>query len=658
MNTKGGEIVKDFTDTLYLLIALFAGYAMPIQNEDTRKKYYKEYKRKPRGKRNYRETEYIKAKEFICFDGESENDKYTLLGNSGNYIYRKEGLSTYESLKFLYYEGQGKIKIFFSMHYDIQMIIKDLSDEQILLLLDNEDVKYGNFNLHYIPKRYLTIGKNGKRVYIYDIFSFFQTSLLKTIDQMKLDLTDHEKKVLERGKILRGENFRNMSKKQIIEYNKTECIVTEKIAIKLRGILLRTKLEANGKKFNLCPTRFYGSGAVAKKILKNLEFEKYHGHETDLPDKIKKFIYMSYYGGRAECFKIGTFKNVWKYDINSAYPSAMNDLCLPLTYRIRRPGKDKIIWNDKNIYHIEFDFRFCDAELIGILPIRRKDGYVIFPKRGRGYWYGCEAKYLDKYRDGSYKVIEILEIKYSDVPVFEIGFINGIYETRLQLKKKEDISQIAYKLSINSLYGKLAQQTGASIYQNILFASYITANCRSKILEAIFNSDAVKNTLQISTDGIFTDKRINVNIGESLGEWEELNYKKAIILGSGVYGLYSENSKFAIRGFEVSEGNFNKIYERLEKNKKVTLTYKAFIGHKLAIANKKAYGVSRLKFIELEKTFTPFEYEKRLFLRKHKITQITGGMWFDIYPGKIIETFPLKKFDLDLLQEAIELSIK
>lgn len=638
---------------------------MPIFNEKLRKKYSKTYKRKRKQFRNESRKKSVE-REFICFDGETLNDKYVLLGNSENHVYKSDGLTTIECLNFLYYEGKGCLKIIFAIHFDIQHWIKDLSDENIIGLLNGENVIYEDYELRYITKRFLSISKNKKRVYIYDISSFFQTSLLNTIEQMQLNLSIKEKNILEKGKSLRGDNFRSMQLKQVIEYNRIECVVTERIADKLRNILLNTVLKSNERTFNLFPTRFYGSGAIAKKVLKNLEFENYSIIEKRLDNKIKKFIYNSYFGGRAEVFRIGTFHDIYKYDINSAYPFAMTQLKKINGYQIKKINKTYYNYEfaDFNIYHLEIDLSLCDSKLIGILPFRRKDGYIIFPKRLKGYYFGCECKWLNelikKNGLGSYKIFEVLEINYSKQLLFEKGFIEEIYLKRLELKKNNDLSQIAYKLALNSLYGKLAQQTGLAEFSIINYASLITSITRSKILEAIFENNAFNSVIQISTDGIFVKKKFNnINTGENLGQWTEEKYRKGIILGSGVYGLYDKKEVFALRGLAVSKENFESIYKVLLKKRSASITYSAFVGHKLALAQKEVHGKHRLKFTEITKQLKPFEYEKRLFLEKNEITKESFGYWFDYFENeKVVESAPLKKFDLDLIEESLQIAYR
>src|SRR5690554_6932110 len=159
---------------------------------------------------------------FICYDGETINNKYVLLGNSKDYVYNKKGLSTLECLRFLTLP-QKKKRIVFNIDYDIQFWVKDLPDNQILDLLNSQEVYYKGYRLTYYKNKMFIIHYKKSLYRYYDIISFFNKSLLDTIETLNIQLTDREKYILRLGKEKRGYNFEGMSLKEIIEYNKTEC---------------------------------------------------------------------------------------------------------------------------------------------------------------------------------------------------------------------------------------------------------------------------------------------------------------------------------------------------------------------------------------------------------------------------------------------------
>lgn len=624
---------------------------MPIKNPQLRKKYQSNYKRKkPRI-----ELGNVRNISFICFDGETVNDKYILLGSSEDYIYNKDGLSTKDVLYYLYRARDKRIKVGFAISYDVNFWVKDLTDEQIVRLFNSEEIEFDEFTLLYYPRKMFIIKKGFKQTTIYDIQSFFQASLLKIIEKMEIKLSKSESDILLKGKSNRAENFDKMNLEQIIYYNKVECIVTERICLKLSGILENSYISLNGKKINLLSKKFYGVGAVANKILKLIDLQKefFETLDKEKPE-IRPAIYSTYYGGRMEIFKIGTFQNVYKYDINSAYPDAISRLRKINKMEIKRRNftGSKFNFIPGNIYLIEFDIQNGNNG-IGILPVRKKSGYVLFPKRGLGWYFGMECKFLNEI-NSVFTVKKEIKIEYGEL-LFSDNFIQNVYSKRQELKRAGDISEIAYKLILNSLYGKLAQTVGNKKV-NIFHASFITSFCRAKILETIINNKAELDIIQISTDGIFLNRELkNISISKNLGDFSLEKYSNGIIIGSGVYKLWNrDKSQVAMRGFYVEEKIFNKLFKELLKKGSAIVSYNVFIGHKLAIAMPFAFGPYRLKFTEIEKTMKVFSYEKRAFENKKDLKKSINSFIIDIYNGGPVEiSETLKKLKIDLIEETI-----
>ena len=72
-------------------------------------------------------------------------------------------------------------------------------------------------------------------------------------------------------------------------------------------------------------------------------------------------------------------------------------------------------------------------------------------------------------------------------------------------------------------------------YHQLYYAGYITASVRGIIWETIKNN--IKDIIAIETDGIFSSKPLNVNIGLGLGQWEQEIYDEIVYVQSGVYWL-------------------------------------------------------------------------------------------------------------------------
>jgi hypothetical protein len=536
---------------------------------------------------------------FICYDGENTKDKYFLLGNSIDFIYDKKGLTSSKCFEFLTRKHKKK-RIIFNLHYDLQFWVKDFSDKKILELFSGERVKYYNYELQYFHRKLLVIKKGNSTFKIYDILSFFQTSLLNLIDRLEIELSKEEKHILEKGKKLRSD-FSKMTYDEIVLYNKTECIISEKIAGKIYNLMLNsTYKDKKGKLQNLIVQNFYGSSAISSKLLKSYEIGKTERHQKYIDYFIK-----SYYGGRFELLKIGKFKNIYRYDINSAYPFIIKDLRdVKRFIPVKKPKK--II--DEGIYYIYYK-QYFPSNFICPFPLRIKTGRIFYTGEVKGFYFGCEINAF--LNSGCNKENYELEIYEGIIPIFGeklfenkegYNLIEEMYEQRKHYKNKKDLRHYIYKIALNSLYGKFAQKVGAMTYTNIYYASLITAKVRSMLLETSYKNDYSK-IISFATDGIISEKKLQLKIDDKLGNWSEEKIKSGEILLSGLYRLNDENTKvyYGLRGYRLDLDKFDKIISDIEKKGKSFIKLSLFVTHKLAIQNYISYGKYRLQFIPIKK---------------------------------------------------------
>ena len=180
-------------------------------------------------------------------------------------------------------------------------------------------------------------------------------------------------------------------------------------------------------------------------------------------------------------------------------------------------------------------------------------------------------------------------------PEYPFLFLKDFYDLKEKLKKEknQELSWIP-KIILNGFYGKTIQMNKSLIYTkefkgnenlmdmilikdtyiyeyqkfisgklfNPIVANEITANTRNKLFQSCFKYQ--NNIIGFQTDSIITDKKIPLNIGENLGDWEiEKEDKRMIILGSGIYQtIEDEQPKIKFRGF----GKQINIYDMLKNN--------------------------------------------------------------------------------------------
>jgi hypothetical protein len=579
---------------------------------------------------------------FICYDGENKGNKYFLLGNSIEYIYNKEGLSSRKCFEFLT-RKQKKKRIIFNLHYDLQFWIKDFKDEKILSLMKGERVSYYNFELQYFQKKMLIIKKGHSLFKIYDILSFFNQSLLNTIERLEIKLNEGEKKILLKGKKDRV-NFDNMSLEEIFLYNKTECIVTEKIAGKIYSLMLESFYrDKKGRLKNLVITNFFGASAIASKLLKDYEVSKLKPFE-----KFSDIFESSYYGGRFEVLKLGSFKNVYKYDINSAYPSILKDLTEIKDFKkVKNPKKI----NDKGIYLIYYK-QFFPNDFICPFPLRHKTGRIFYTGEIQGYYFGCEINaFLNSGINPENYELKIFSgiVPVEGNKIFEnkegYNLIDDMFEQRNYFKQRKDLKHYIYKIALNSLYGKFAQKVGSKSFTHFYYASYITAKVRSILIEQSYKID-YKKIICYATDCIISEIPLKVKVGKELGEWEYDFIEEAEILMSGFYRLQKENKKyyFGLRGFNVKEKQFEKILFEVKKKGFSFIKVNQFISHKLAIKQYKAFKEKRLLFTPIKKIV---DIKRGNFKREYFYSDLINSKKSHFHNFEQIESEKMKNLEIN-----------
>jgi hypothetical protein len=253
----------------------------------------------------------------------------------------------------------------------------------------------------------------------------------------------------------------------------------------------------------------------------------------------------SYYGGWFEQFMHGHVGDVWEYDINSAYPFIIASLpCLHTTgdhNGVYSEGESDSYPVSEGRYTLLYGVFRGSNPYIGSLPYRTKQGNISRPNVTEG-WYWLHEIEAAK-RAG---LIDTMEVKSwtsylpcSCPPPFDpdtIG-ITRLYQLRLDFGKNTPQGKSA-KLVYNSAYGKTAQSIGTPKYSNPVYASLITAGCRTLILEAISSHPKGASAVSmVATDGIyFTERHPSLDLDEArLGAWDETFKPGMTQLMPGVY---------------------------------------------------------------------------------------------------------------------------
>lgn len=456
----------------------------------------------------------------IIFDYKAQPQPYVLLGNSKDqHISNEEGLSTYECLEFMLntkQEHQNSIFIGFSFNYDINQILKDLPERCLWQLHDTNETYAGGYKIRWLPRKefYVKHCATKRSFVLYDVFGFFQSSFLKVCEQY-LGKDDARLTTIQEGKAARSSFSWDELDEFIIPYNKKELEMLVEIMD-----LFRKDLAGVG----IHPSRWHGPGAIANEVLKKYGVVAVR----DIPEEVLDATQYAYAGGRFEHFFMGRHDGrVYESDIHSAYPEAATKLPdLSEGYwefvKAFEPGSFGV-W-DISYKYGQQDFKpqplFCRSE----------SGSISYPRKVAGWYWTPEAELVPHcVRNGW-----VFRSNNSSRP---FAFIEKLYEERRLFKSQGSSTERAIKLILNSLYGKLAQTVGGKdgppSHHQLEYAGYITSYTRAKIYKAIMqNPDAI---IAAETDAVFSTEPLDLDYGESLGQWELKEYDSITYLQSGFY---------------------------------------------------------------------------------------------------------------------------
>lgn len=495
-----------------------------------------------------------KDRMFIAWDGEGAKDpdepskpqRYVLLGCSTKERIIGERLSTKECLAFIIQIGRkypNAYHVGFAFDYDSNMIIRMLPPSKIRVLRDNGSVLVGNFRIEHVQSKWLQITQYGPKyrngdkndkftVRIADLFGFFQCSFVKAC---KANLQGHPL-MDELDKIEAGKEKRNSFTYEMIEYI-TAYWETEIELLLALAENLRDKLYA----VDLNITRWHGPGALANFVYKR---EGIMAHKALTPEPVREAARYGYAGGRFELYRLGrhTGENgrVYGIDINSAYPAAISKL----------PSLSEGEWKHVLDPNSVAEFGIYRIRLSGFpgpikkpSPLFHRDHAhnISYPWLVEGWYWTPEVRLLLPILGKGAEIVEGYE--YVNWGTRPFGFVEEMYYERKALKARGDGAQMALKLALNSLYGKMAQRVGwerngrPPTWHQLEWAGYVTSATRAR-LYSVITRIPWDNLIAVETDGIYTTAdpaTLGIQHSGDLGQWEITEYQELMYVQSGVY---------------------------------------------------------------------------------------------------------------------------
>lgn len=503
------------------------------------------------------------------------------------------GLPTVAMLDFLLEIPQEKsdLVISFSFTYDMTKIIQDLPFAAQKDFADTGSVVWNGYIISGLPRKYLDIWSAGKRVRVWDVFSYWQMGFAPALASSPELFTDDQQSTIDMIARMKQERerFDLLSPDDIREYCFSEC---EFLSIMYRDFL------RNLDHMGLVQLQHSGPGSAANAFFADVKLKNYmpDGDPTRYLAGLPVSVAInSYYGGRFEIAAQGIIGDVIEYDLQSAYPAeAVNLPCLKCGWFRHvddyEPGKMGFycVGSETSGPWAPFPFRADSAAGRDYLN-RASKGAIAFVHGGRRWVTAQEVKVAREYFGAEAipvysgwvfdkgcnhkpfaKLLELyLHRKIGD-PTCEACLTDKRHFCPQHPAPSAGLSKVI-KLIINSVYGKLAQAIGwkpdprspyisgpesmrAPEYQCYIWASWITGGCRAKVMEAALIGgrktdcpdcgsracSAHSSVVSIATDGILSRERIpelDANVTDwELGSWERDDKPGAWL---GMPGIYS-----------------------------------------------------------------------------------------------------------------------
>ena len=379
-----------------------------------------------------------------------------------------------------------------------------------------------------------------KAMVICDTGAFFQKRFIDVIQSHIGTLITQD----EFDTILEGKERRSVAKldEDMKRYNALENDILSRVMGQLNRGFSDVGIRLNSD-------QWYGPGQAAQKWLININATPAEDLYKVIPKYAADAGQASYYGGWFEIFRHGIIEGpTYEYDINSAYPNAIANLpCLlhgEWSHEHGMPILQDVPSESLRLFRATVSG--TDAYL-GTLPHRTAKGAILRPHRTRGWYWEHEIR--AGIMAGTIGDIDIHEsIEYTPCDCEKpFRSIAELYQERLKVGKNTP-SGMAYKLVYNSSYGKMAQSVGKPKFANGIYASLITADCRTRILEAIAtHPNGTRDVLMVATDGVYfrtPHPRLDID-KEKLGAWDESTKENMCLFMPGVY--WDDSSRKALR---------------------------------------------------------------------------------------------------------------
>jgi hypothetical protein len=507
------------------------------------------------------------AVDFIGVDGEGVTradgrHDYVMLSVGQDTLTRPDGgpLNHEEIFAFLwncYRKNPNAAYVGYFLGYDFTKWLRSLPEDRARMLFTKEGIAkrrrtssggnptpfpvyVGPWELDMLGMRRFKLrpaGGSKRRSWltICDAGSFFQTSFLNAIDPKRwgtslVDPADH-------ALITEGKQRRAVAQ---LDEKMTAYNLAENRALSALMTQLNDGFTAAGVR--LQRSQWFGPGQAAQAWLNSAKAPTSEQIYAIVPAWAIDAARATYFGGWFEIMAHGLIPGpTYEYDLNSAYPWVMSTLpCLLhgtwTQGKGKAPGTVRRTGGSTALLARYATVSGNDPH-IGAMLHRVSSSQILRPGKTKGWFWDHELKAAR--RAGLINQIETHSwVHYApcDCPP-PLAAIADLYQLRLSVGKNT-AAGIAMKLIYNSMYGKFAQSVGSPKYANPVYASLITAGCRTAILDAIATHPRKSAAVvMVATDGVyFTSEHPTLDLDDArLGAWSRSTKQNLSLFKPGVY---------------------------------------------------------------------------------------------------------------------------
>jgi len=268
-------------------------------------------------------------------------------------------------------------------------------------------------------------------------------------------------------------------------------------------------------------------------------------------------IYQIGHWGSGEC---------WDYDVRSAYPSFIKDL--RNTKYCKYEKSDKIIPSDWGFLH-------------GKVRIDARVSPIIHPEYGSvmGEWEDYltldEVRWIKEMGIGDFELYDGWFLTFTSYSTPFSNIMSRLFEQRRYGELRTRLS----KKMANGLGGKFAE-----VYDNGEYGKYInpfyhavmTARCRLKVAEFIYENELQDDVISVMVDGVLSGKKAKQKLlgTADMGEWRVNPPSAFLVVTIGNQYSFNKKSSSGISYEQIMEliklhPNLN--YYNIKKQRKVTL---------------------------------------------------------------------------------------